>query len=414
MYPNYSLSERDRRWALARELMDEQGVDALVVYGEHENGGPAPFAPDVYFTNERPGAIVVFPRDADPISLVWSPMHVADHIEARRRGEACWTEPQNMRVAKHAQGVVDVLKEHGLERSAVGVIGLEPYPPFHFNPIMPYGLWTAVLQQLPQVNFKPVWFPFLLRTLTQSAEELAVLRRSSEIGEAMAAAMLDIAAPGVSEAEVYAAGMSASFRMGTVAPGMLIQSGPGFACWGPPVWSYRPQAPRIVEDGDVILAEVFCQYGMRESQHQVAIAVGEVHPDIEAAAKVARASYEAGLAVLRPGNTFGQVVEAMQAPLDAAGGWNVHPLVHGMNPYGTVCGFGRGMRELPEAAEYGLLAEVPTIGSDLPLAEGMVFAFEPNCVIGGRLANIGGTVVVGANGAVELNSLTTDLLRTQP
>ncbi|MFE3953874.1 M24 family metallopeptidase [Nocardia sp. NPDC059091] len=414
MHPNYSLSERDRRWALARELMDDQGVDALVIYGEHETGGPAPFAPDVYFTNERPGAIVVFPRDADPISLVWSPMHIADHIEARRGGEACWTEPHNMRVAKHAQGVVDLLKEHGLERSAVGVIGLEPYPPFHFNPIMPYGLWTAVLQQLPQVNVKPMWFPFLRRTLTQSAEELAVLRRSAEIGEAMAQAMLDVAAPGVSEAEVYAAGMSTSFRLGTVAPGMLIQSGPGFACWGPPVWSYRPQEPRTIEDGDVILAEVFCQYGMRESQHQVAIAVGEVHPDIEVAAKVARASYEAGVAALRPGNTFGQVVDAMKAPLAAAGGWNVHPLVHGMNPYGTVCGFGGGMRELPEAAEYGLLAEVPTIGSDLPLAEGMVFAFEPNCVIGGRLANIGGTVVVGADGAVELNSLTTDLLRAQP
>ncbi|MFJ9367581.1 hypothetical protein ACIRRA_24600 [Nocardia sp. NPDC101769] len=89
-------------------------------------------------------------------------------------------------------------------------------------------------------------------------------------------------------------------------------------------------------------------------------------------------------------------------------------LVHGLNPYGTVSGFGHGMRELPEAAEYGLLAEVPTIGTDLPLAEGMAFAFEPNCVLNGRLANIGGTVVVGANGAVELNSLTTDLLRTRP
>ncbi|MFJ4653331.1 M24 family metallopeptidase [Nocardia sp. NPDC088792] len=411
MPPNYSLSERDRRWALARELMDEQGVDALVIYGEHENGGPASFSPDVYFTNERPGAIVVFPRDADPISLVWSPMHIADHIEARRRGEGCWTEPQNMRVAKHAQGVVDVLKEHGLERSAVGVIGLEPYPPFHFNPIMPYTLWTAVQQQLPQVNFKPMWFPFLLRTLAQSPEELAVLRHSAEIGEAMAAAMLKATTAGVTEADVYAAGMAESFRLGTVAPGMLIQSGPGFACWGPPVWSYRPQAPRVIEDGDVILAEVFCQFGMRETQHQVAIAVGEVHPDIEAAAQVARASYEAGLGALRPGNTFGQVVDAMKAPLEAAGGWNIHPLVHGMNPYGTVCGFGHGMRELPEAAEYALLAEVPTIGTDLPLAEGMVFAFEPNCVINGKLANIGGTVVVGADGAVELNSLTTNLLR---
>jgi Xaa-Pro aminopeptidase len=408
--PTYTTAERDRRWALARELMDAEGVEALVVYGEHESSGPAPFAPDVYFTNERPGAIVVFPRDADPISLVWSPMHVADHIEGRRRGAAGWIEPRNMRVAKHAMGVVEVLKEHGLERAAIGVIGLEPYPPFHFNPIMPHGLWASVLEQLPQATFKPVWLSLLLRTLCQSEEELAVLKHSAGIGEAMAQAMLDATRPGVSEADVYAAGMAEGFRRGAAAPGMLIQSGPGFACWGPPTWSYRPETPRVIEDGDVILAEVFCTYGMRESQHQVAIAVGEVDARVEQAAKVARASYDAGIEALRPGNTFGQVVEAMKAPMEAADGWNVHPLVHGMNPYGTVCGFGGGLRRLPEASEYGL-AEVPTVGSDLPLAPGMTFAFEPNCVIDGHLANLGGTVVVGADGAIELNSLTTRLLR---
>lgn len=409
--PGYSTAERDRRWALARELMDAEGVEALVVYGEHESSGPAPFAPDVFFTNERPGAIVVFPRDADPVSLVWSPMHVADHIEARRRGEACWTEPRNMRVAKHAPGVVEVLREHGLDRAAIGVIGLEPYPPFHFNPIMPHGLWTAVLEQLPDATFKPVWLSFLLRTLVQSEEELAALRRAADAGEAMARAMLEATRPGVTEADVYAAGMAAGHRLGVAAPGMLIQSGPGFACWGPPVWSYRPQAPRTIEDGDVILAEVFSSYGMRESQHQVAIAVGDVHPDVEQAAKVARASYDAGVAAMRPGATFGEVVAAMKRPMEDAGGWNVHPLVHGIDPYGTVCGFGGGLRELPEAAEYGLITEVPTIGSDLPLAPGMAFAFEPNCVLNGRLANLGGTVVVGEDGAAELNTLTTDLLR---
>jgi hypothetical protein len=34
--PTYSLAERDRRWALARELMAAEEVEALVCYGEHE------------------------------------------------------------------------------------------------------------------------------------------------------------------------------------------------------------------------------------------------------------------------------------------------------------------------------------------------------------------------------------------
>ncbi|MCG5214742.1 M24 family metallopeptidase [Streptosporangium soli] len=410
--PTYSLAERDRRWALAREIMDAEGVQALIVYGEHECADLAPFAPDVYFTNDRPGAIVIFCRDADPIELTWSTLPIADHIQAGRRGERRWIAPRDIRVAKHATGVVEVLREHRLESAAVGVLGLDPYPPFHINPIMPHGLWSQVLAELPEVSFRPVGLSYLFATICQSEEELAVIRHSAATGDAMAQAMLETARPGVSEAEVYAAGMAAAFRRGLAAPGMLLSSGPGFVSWGPPAWSYRPQAPRVIEDGDVVMAEVFCRFGMKETQHQVAIAVGDPHPDIERGAEVARASYAAGLAAARPGNTFGDLVEAMRAPLLAADAWNVHPLVHTLNPMGPVCGFGEGLRRLPEAEGYGRLFEVPTMGGELPLAPGMTFAFEPNAVIGGRLANLGGTVVIGQDDPIELNPFTAHLLRS--
>jgi Xaa-Pro aminopeptidase len=410
--PTYSLAERDRRWALAREIMEAEGVQALIAYGEHECVDLAPFAPDAYFTNDRPGSIVIFCRDADPVQLTWSTLPVADHIQATRRGEELWIAPRHIRVAKHAAGVVEVLREHRLEAAEVGVLGLDPYPPFHINPIMPHGLWSAVLAELPEASFRPVGLSYLFATICQSEEELAVVRYSAATGDAMAEAMLEAARPGADEAEVYAAGMAVAFRRGVAAPGMLLSSGPGFVSWGPPAWSYRPQAPRTLEEGDVVMAEVFCRFGMKETQHQVAIAVGEPHSDIELGAKVARASYEAGLAAARPGNSFGDLVEAMQAPLKDAGGWNVHPLVHTLNPMGPVCGFGEGMRRLPEAKEYGRLFDVPTMGGELPLAPGMTFAFEPNAVIGGRLVNLGGTVVVGEDEAIELNPFTAQMLRS--
>jgi Xaa-Pro aminopeptidase len=409
-FPRYSLAERDRRWGIARDIMEAEGLDALVAYGEHECADLAPFAPDAYFTNDRPGSIVIFCRDADPVQLTWSTLPIADHIEAARRGDDLWFAPQNIRVAKNAAGVVEVLREHRLETATVGVLGLDPYPPFHINPIMPYRLWTEVLAELPGVTFAPVGLGYLFATICQSEEELKVVAYSAAAGDAMAQAMLETAAPGVSEADVYAAGMAAAYRLGVAAPGMLLSTGPGFISWGPPVWSYRPQAPRILEDGDVIMAEVFCRFGMKETQHQVGIAVGDPHPDIKAAAEVARASYDAGLAAARPGNTFGDLVEAMQVPLVEADAWNVHPLVHTLNPFGPVCGFGGGLRRVPEARTYGRLFEVPTMGGELPLAPGMTFAFEPNAVIGGRLANLGGTVVIGDDDPIELNPFTAQLL----
>jgi Xaa-Pro aminopeptidase len=150
---------------------------------------------------------------------------------------------------------------------------------------------------------------------------------------------------------------------------------------------------------------------MLETQHQAAVAIGDVHADILRAAEVARESYEAGLAALRVGNTFGDLVDAMEAPLLASGGWHVHPLVHSINPYGPV-GFGTapGIESLPEAAAYEQLSRLPTVGRELPLQAGMCFAFEPNCAFGRHLANIGGTVVVGEREGVPLNENSTRLM----
>jgi len=404
--PQYSLAERDRRWAIAREIMNDEGIDALIVYGEHELAGPAPFAPDTYFTNDRPGAIVVLTRDHDPVSLVWGPDHVLDHMQARRRGEASWVEPENMLIAKHDRGLVDLLTGRGLSRAPVGVIGLEPYPPFHFNSIMPYGLWTSVLRQLPQASFKPVWLSFLLRTIEQSAEEIAVIRYAAAAGEEMATAMLAAAKPGESEAHLYAAAMAAGHQRGIATPVILLSSGPEFVSWGPPAWGYRPQPPRTIGDGDVILAELSCSHGMRDAQTQIAIAVGDVHQDIERAAAVAREAYAAGLAALRPGRTFAEACTAVRAPVVSAGGAVLHPLLHGLNPFGAVSGFGGDLRDMPDAERYGQLAGVATVGHDLPLRPGMTFSLEPSCAFGGHQARLGGTVIVGPDGPAELTPMT--------
>jgi Xaa-Pro aminopeptidase len=415
--PAYSLAERDRRWAIARQIMEAEEVDALIAYGEHECADLAPYAPDTYFSNDRPGSFVIFCRDADPVQLVWSNMTIQDHIEARKRGDQQWIEPRNIRAGsviqpgKNAAGIIEVLREHGLEKAAVGVLGLDIYPPFHLNPPIPYLLWNQVLTQLPEVRFKPVGQSFLFATICLSDEELAVLRYSAAAGDAAAEAMLNRAAPGVSEADLYADGMAAAFRLGCAAPDMLLWSGPGFIAWGPPAWSYRPQAPRILAQGDVVLAEVFCRFGMKESQHQVAIAIGDVHPDVVDAAVIARTAYEEGLKVARPGNTFGDIAEAMLGVLTEAGSWNIHPMAHVLNPYGPVCGFGSGLWQVPEAQQYGRLFELPTIGGELPLAPGMSFSFEPNAVVGGKAVNLGGTVVIGDDDPIELNPLTAQLLR---
>ena len=100
----------------------------------------------------------------------------------------------------------------------------------------------------------------------------------------MVRAMVETAAPGVPDNEVFAEGMADGYRRGTNPPAMHFWSGADPVATGWPAWGYRSQAQRVLPDGDV-----------------------------------ARAAYDAGLEALRPGRTFGHVVEAVHKPLDAAG-----------------------------------------------------------------------------------------------
>jgi Xaa-Pro aminopeptidase len=407
--PSFSLSERDRRWTLAREFMSDRGLDALVVYGDREGAFPAPFAPDTWFTNDRPGAIVIAPREGEPVAITALPMAIADQVQARLRDERIWIEPDHVFAGKKGVAVVEALKHLGLADGTVGVVGLEPYPPFYFDGPMPYNTWKAVLDGLPGAEFRPVQGSFLARVAERSEEELAVLRRSAAIGEEMCEAMLAAARPGVTEGEIYAAAMEVAPREAGWSGFMILGSGPEYFSWGPPTWLYRPHAQRRIEDGDIVLAEVFCSVGMLETQHQPTIAVGAVHEDVERAGRVARTSYEAGLEALRPGVTFGSVARAMEEPVRAAGGSHVHPWLHGMDPFGTISGF-EGSPDLPGIDRYGRVGQVPLVGDDVVLRPGMVFAFEPNCAFGGHVVNLGGTVVVGDDGPIELNRVATRLM----
>jgi hypothetical protein len=139
-----------------RQLATEQ-VDALLVYGDREGTGPAPFAPDTYFTNDRPGALVIFPRDGQPVALYDIPEMAIDHLEARRRGEDVWLETESVRVGRFAPDIVLALRDLGLSQAGLGVLGLEPYPPFYFTGALVHGIWQAITTQLPPTPGQAPW-----------------------------------------------------------------------------------------------------------------------------------------------------------------------------------------------------------------------------------------------------------------
>lgn len=124
---------------------------------------------------------------------------------------------------------------------------------------------------------------------------------------------------------------------------------------------------------------------------------------------MARESYEAGLRAVKPGVRFGNVCQEMLQVVEKAGGWNVGPQIHGLNPLVGVCGCPSPQLGVNE--RYPHLGPSPTAGSDIVLEPGMSFAIEPSCGFGRRLVKLGGTIVVGDDGAVELNRFTAQVHR---
>ena len=407
--PQLSSTERDRRWEVTRQFLVQHHLDAVIAFGEHEDAGAAAYTVDNWLTNDRPGSTVIFPAEGRPIVLAPFKNFFTDHADAMVKGEGTWIEARDMRAGRDAKALVRALEELNLTNSKIGVLGLEPSPPWHSEGIMPYNLWNDILSQLPDASFKSIGEEFIPLVLKLSDEEVEVLRYAADTGEKMAEAMVQATKVGASEKDIYAAGMSVALERGTIVPIMHLGSGPNAVIWGPPRWAWRAQPPRVLQAGDLVVSEIFCSYGMRQTQHQLTIAIGKVDDNIQRAADIARECYDAGLKALRPRARFNEVANAMLNPVKRAGGWVKGPQIHSLNPIAALCGWER--MNLLEGQGYPEDSSLGTVLGNMVLEPGMSFAFEPSCGFGKQAVTIGGTVVVGSEGAIELNPFTARLHR---
>lgn len=410
--PTLSMATRNHRWGVANKFMEHQGLDALFVYGEHEDAGAAPFHYDVWFTNSRPGTSIIHPRGGEPIQLLGFPPGAMDHLEATNSGEEMWMPIRNLRLGRGLPTIAATLTQLGLAKGTIGVVGLEPSLPWYTDGIIPYQLWSQVLSEFPHATFKPVYDAFVRTILPLNEEELAVIRHAADIGDAMARAMVDAAQPGFSESDVFAAGIFAANSRGSAAPWFHISTSPNPVTWGAPKWSHKPMAPKIIQMGDAICTEIFSFCGALNTQQQLAIAVGDVHKDVERAAAVARKCYEIGLKELRPGVRFGEVGRAMIKPVREEGGWSRGPQIHSINPLYAIAGFESKLDQIPGIERYpNMNATIPTILDDMIIEPGMTFALEPGCGFGSHTVSLGSSVIVGKDGAIELTPFTAHLHR---
>jgi Xaa-Pro aminopeptidase len=385
--------------------MHERGLAAVIV-GSFQGRERL----ESYLIDDFLDSVVVFPVDGEPTVLSFATPRISRAFESEARGIAPWVA--DYRVGFGGGAAATVIREKGLDRGRIGLVGFGPTAPGESEGLLPLGFWNNLTKHLPAATFDDFTQAYTDLILVKSDEELALLRYAARVSERACQVMLEVTRPGVSEAAIYAEIMREIFRHGCDAryPVLSLHSGAANIGWGPPRWIVRAEPPRRVQAGDLVQAEIHTCYGGLEGQVQMSVALDSIDDVNQTCAAVARRSYEGGLRAIRPGVTFAQVVEAMEQPIRAAGCWSKTPLLHTLS-FGST-GFTAANREQIRGTREGALEGQVTLGvrrGDLVLQPGMALELEPNACMGMHRVNIGGGVVITASGYEELNVLPTQV-----
>jgi Xaa-Pro dipeptidase len=404
--PVLSFAERDRRWAAVRKLMRERGLEGLVVAGFR-----AREMYETYISDDYNEGCVIFPLEGEPVVITWAHLRVMRAKWSAERGHKLWVD--DYRVATSGTATAEVITEKRLAQSRLGVVGLSSQAPTEIYGAIPANFWRELTAALPRASFEDISEEFSHVMLVKSDEEMAQIRYAAKAAEAGCRAVVDVTEPGVGEEVIFAEATRAMllYGIGLRYPMIVMNSGPATLSWGPPRWSTRGEAPRVLQRGDLMQAELMPLCGNQEVQVQMTVALDPLDDTNRTCERVARASYEAGLKALKPGISFAELVAAMEQPLKTSGCWAYTPLVHSVGPHFLA---GRTRINM-EKVDLGVrFVGAPAARERTAvLKPGMVFAFEPNACLGHHRVNIGGTVIVTESGCEELNDLPTRVSHKQ-
>jgi Xaa-Pro aminopeptidase len=310
----------ERRFALARGLMQEEELSALVLFG---NSGVSRgnMANAFWLSNhlDLHHCYLVVPADESREPALYTGL--TNHVpNAREVSDVPVVEWGGYNPAKK---VVARLRELGLTRGRVGLVGVNS----KFSMGMPYAHHAHLRAELPELELVDVTGRFQRLRTVKSEEEIEWLRKAAELTDRGILALAEGARPGMTDVELVALA-EAAFRPGGGTPRIMFLRS---MAMDDPNGCLPAQNPsrRKIATGDVIITEFSASYWGYTGQIQRPIFVGaEPTTQWQELFEVALASYEAIREALRPGSTEAEVIEAAE-PIRAAGLEIYDDLVHG-------------------------------------------------------------------------------------
>jgi Xaa-Pro aminopeptidase len=305
-----------RRYALARGLMDELGLEALVLFGNsgvNRHNNVNPFWLSQYLDMHH--SYLVVPREGEPTLLVSLVNHVPNAREI--------SDVPNIEWAGYDAGETLAGLLHG---GRIGLVGVSHV----WTMGMPWQHYERLRELLPGAELVDMTAEYARLRVVKSEEEIERLRGAAELTDLAILALQREAKPGRSELELVAILEDAYRRRGGAVRISFLRSMPMDAPNGC-LPSQNPSSRRI-EGGDVIITELSASLDGYSGQIHRPVFVG-VEPDDEwlRMFDAAKEAYDRIASGLTPGSTEGDVIR--NASVIGERGYLIYDdLVHG---YGT-------------------------------------------------------------------------------
>ncbi len=392
MWDRFSAPEMKRRWSLARTLMEERGLDALLIFGN--SGINRHNEANVFWlTNhlDLHHCYLVAPRDPSLEAALYAGL--TNHVpNARQVSDIPIIEWGGY---DPAATVANRLRSIGLGAGRVGLVGVNAT----FGMGMPYQHERKLRRLLPALELVESTKEFARLRAVKSSEEIRWLRRAAEYTDKAVMALKEEVRPGIPEYALIGIIEHAYRGLGGEPHIAFLRSMP----MDDPNGCLPAQNPsdRKIAIGDVIITEISASHWGYSGQIHRPIFVGaDPTPDWQRMFDTAKLAYQRITEAMRPGATERDVIRA--ASIIGERGYAIFDdLIHGY-----------GVDIHPPLIDRSCVSYWPWSDENLPAVgrsfeEGMAIVIQPNPITPNERMGLqlGALTVVTPKGAESLHSV---------
>ena len=291
IWNGYSLAERDRRWNAVRANASHAGFDCILV--------PLGDGVDARYMTQLRCSALALPTDGR------APIVIAD-----RRSNNEWVPEPWQTGREWAEPTAEALLDLGMQNARVGVAGLKGGVMTHCQSIDGVANHTAlehVMGKLPNASFADATDVIGKVRYVKSAAEIEYVRRSAQVANAGLDELIKLARRGADAGALYSAVLarmleerSEYFPLTLTIDSINVVN---------PKRYTNPPIGRRLEARSLLTDEIHAIMGAQLTQVCQPILLGEVPSEWQPVIELQREVYQAGLALIKPGTTFGQLAD---------------------------------------------------------------------------------------------------------